>query len=367
MLKNLINAPASVWVKCKSRINMMLIVFILGYVLLVATSITPSVFANSVSSVIETNAQTITSTNANDDNQYLVAGITSKIRETFRSTIQVTSDDVAVTSVSVDIVGTGIDETSTESISTENTSTEATIETVESVDTNDIEEVEKEAEEKIEEVEEIISYSFDKIGYSTGNVRIRSTATTEVDSNIIGMIYFNESISYDKYNKDWYVIESSETKTGYAYVSSKYFSDSPASYESKYISGDRRKSFMSYRAITSTGSKQYKLQLSAYTGNYGVRMYKGRYMIAVGSGISRTIGQFVDVVLENGTVIPCVLGDAKQDRHTNSNHTIGLDGGAVEFIVDTGSISRAVSSSGDMSDACDAWNSDVVEIRVYSF
>lgn len=356
MLKNLINAPASVWVKCKSRINLLLIVFILGYVLLVATSITPSVFANSISSVIETNAQTITTTYANDEQQYLVAGITSKIRETFHNTIQVTSDDVAVTSVSVDLVGSGVNDSSTESISTENTSAE-----------NDIEEVEKEAEEKIKEVEEIISYSFDKIGYSTGNVRIRSTATTEVDSNIIGMIYFNESISYDKYNKDWYVIESSETKTGYAYVSSKYFSDSPASYESKYISGDRRKSFMSYRAITSTGSKQYQLQLASYTGNYGVRMYKGRYMIAVGSGISRTIGQFVDVVLENGTVIPCVLGDAKQDRHTNSNHTIGLDGGAVEFIVDTGSISRAVSSSGDMSDACDTWNSNVVEIRVYSF
>lgn len=45
-------------------------------------------------------------------------------------------------------------------------------------------------------------------------------------------------------------------------------------------------------------------------------------MIATGSGVSHDIGRYIDIVLENGTVIPCVIGDAKDDAHTDQEFHI---------------------------------------------
>ena len=77
------------------------------------------------------------------------------------------------------------------------------------------------------------------------------------------------------------------------------------------------KTYEPYTTITSVNSWQYKLQQKAYTNEDGFRMINGRYMIATGSGVSHDIGRYIDIVLENGTVIPCVIGDAKDDAHTD--------------------------------------------------
>ncbi|MBR4315031.1 MAG: hypothetical protein IKP66_09000, partial [Lachnospiraceae bacterium] len=64
-------------------------------------------------------------------------------------------------------------------------------------------------------------------------------------------------------------------------------------------------------------------------------MSEGRYCIAVGSFYTTQIGQKIDLVLTNGTVIKCILGDCKSDEHTDETHRYhAIDGSVAEFIVD---------------------------------
>jgi hypothetical protein len=108
------------------------------------------------------------------------------------------------------------------------------------------------------------------------------------------------------------------------------------------------KSYMDYRTITSTGSPQYKLQQQANSVN-GFRMLGGRYMIALGSAFGK-VGDHVTIVLESGVSIPCIIGDIKADHHTDSSNKVHLsDGSIIEFIVDTGSLSSKIKSTGDCS------------------
>ncbi len=110
------------------------------------------------------------------------------------------------------------------------------------------------------------------------------------------------------------------------------------------------KTYMSYKAITSTSSDQYKLQQQCVTDEQGFRVYDGRYCIALGTYYTDDIGVNVDVVLTNGTVIPCVTGDIKSDAHTDSTRRqIPSNGNVVEFIVDTSVMSQDVLHSGDIS------------------
>lgn len=101
------------------------------------------------------------------------------------------------------------------------------------------------------------------------------------------------------------------------------------------------KTFMGYQAVTMTSSPQYQLLNSAYafTDEHGLRMYDdgtgARYCVAVGSYYTTTIGQKFDLVMEDGHYVPCILGDAKADIHTNwSNQYGSAHGDVVEFIID---------------------------------
>lgn len=127
------------------------------------------------------------------------------------------------------------------------------------------------------------------------------------------------------------------------------------------------KTYEPYTAITSVNSRQYKLQQEAYTNEAGFRMINGRYMIATGSGVSHDIGRYIDVVLENGTVIPCVIGDAKADAHTDREfHIMTKDSHCVsEFLVDTTVMDPDLLSTGNMSNYKEEWNSKVVKFVLY--
>lgn len=128
-----------------------------------------------------------------------------------------------------------------------------------------------------------------------------------------------------------------------------------------------KKTYEPYTTITSVNSWQYKLQQKAYTNEDGFRMINGRYMIATGSGVSHDIGRYIDIVLENGTVIPCVIGDAKDDAHTDQefhimtkkSHCVG------EFLVDTSVMNPDLQLSGNMSNYREEWNSKVVKFILY--
>ena len=128
------------------------------------------------------------------------------------------------------------------------------------------------------------------------------------------------------------------------------------------------KSFMDYRAITNTDSKQYKLQQCySKTGEYGIRMADSRYIVAIGTYFTPDIGQYFDIILENGTVIPCILGDQKADADTDSDNIITKHNGCMsEFIVDSDALNKDVKFYGDMSYCLKDWDSPIKTIKVYN-
>lgn len=127
------------------------------------------------------------------------------------------------------------------------------------------------------------------------------------------------------------------------------------------------KSYMSYQAISTTSSPQYVLQNQyAYTGEYGIRQVDGRFCIAIGTFSNAKVGTYVDLVLQNGTVIPCIVGDFKSDIHTDSNNMVTLHNGCVsEFIVDKNSLHETAKKMGDVSYCREDWNSSVQQVTVY--
>lgn len=110
------------------------------------------------------------------------------------------------------------------------------------------------------------------------------------------------------------------------------------------------KAYMSYTAIKSQSSMQYKLQLQCTTSTEGFRMYGDRYVIAIGTYYTETVGTLIDVYLENGTMIPCIVGDIKANKDTDTtNRQVPTNGNVIEFIVDTNVMSEDILRSGNIS------------------
>lgn len=200
-------------------------------------------------------------------------------------------------------------------------------------------------------------------GYTSATLNVREEPST--DSEVLDMIPFNTEIEFVEYNDKWHIYFTEDGKK--AYISSRYVSTEELSYTSLDVTNDERKSYMDYKAITSKRSNQYKLQnQKAYTDDNGIRMVNNRYLVALGSAYSHSVGQYLDIVLKNGTVIPCMVGDCKSNSHTKNGNQQGLDGSTAEFIVETDLISDEVKSSGDCSYVDESWNSPVVEVRLYN-
>lgn len=125
-----------------------------------------------------------------------------------------------------------------------------------------------------------------------------------------------------------------------------------------------KKTYMSYTTFKAD-SKQQELQDMAETDPNGIRAVSGRYCIAIGSRFDAPIGQYVDLLLHNGLVIPCVVGDLKSDKDTDSTNTFSPNGCCSEFIVNMTDINNKCKSMGDMSYLIEAWQSPVKQIIVY--
>ena len=139
-------------------------------------------------------------------------------------------------------------------------------------------------------------------------------------------------------------------------------------------SQDLRFSYMDWRTITDQTSDQWKLQnwYSITDWTTGIRTVNGRYSVAVGSTVSVEKGRYIDLYLEKGTIIPCVISDTKADYDTWGNEGIvGNDGSVIEFIVDTDVMSvidiGSVSDMGDYKYLSDDWNSPVDHIDVLTY
>lgn len=200
-------------------------------------------------------------------------------------------------------------------------------------------------------------------GWTTDSVNVRKKPNTK--SDILDTYSFNTKIQYTDYDGEWAKIKF---KDGYAYMHKNYISKKKNRYKEYSVPETSGfKSFMSYKAITSKSSPQYKLQHEkAYTGKNGIRQVDGRYCVAIGSYFTNEIGALFDLVLENGTVIPCILADQKADKDTDSQNIITRHNGCLsEFIVDVGNLKREIARMGDVSYFNNNWDSPVESIRVY--
>lgn len=201
-----------------------------------------------------------------------------------------------------------------------------------------------------------------KKGWTNECVNIRKKPTTK--SKVLTTLDFNTKIKYIKYNKKWVQVKYNK-KIGY--IVKKYISKKKKDYKQYSVpKSSGFKSYMGYKAITNRRSRQYQLQVKyAYTGNYGIRQVKDRYCVAIGSYFGVKIGQYFDLVLKNGTIIPCIAGDAKANKDTDGSNIFSRNGCCSEFVVDSGSLVSSIRRSGNVSSACKEWNSPVSAIRVY--
>lgn len=123
------------------------------------------------------------------------------------------------------------------------------------------------------------------------------------------------------------------------------------------------KSYMGYRSITCKASKQYKLQQKAKTGKHGIRMVKGRYLIAMGTYYTKNVGDKFDIKLSDGTMLKCMIGDIKSDRHTDTKcQKQKYDGSIIEFITDPAKMPSNVKRAGSYT-ACKKFSGSIKEIR----
>ena len=199
-------------------------------------------------------------------------------------------------------------------------------------------------------------------GWTKTNLNVRKEPS--LDSEILEVYSFNTPIKYSKYNEEWAKIQY---KTEIAYMSLDYISNKKLEYQDYTVpitSGF--KSYMPYTAITSKSSPQYKLQEIAYTGTYGIRMYDGRFCVAIGTYFNVNVGTYFDLILENETVIPCIVSDIKADEDTDSSNIITKSNGCLtEFVVDSQTLNKNAKRMGDISYCCEEWDSRVEKIRVY--
>ena len=99
-----------------------------------------------------------------------------------------------------------------------------------------------------------------------------------------------------------------------------------------------KKTYMGYDAVTNKRSDQYKLLNSdeCYTCPItGIRMIGDRYCIAMGFGYVTKIGTKVNLIMESGAVVKCIIGDFKATEHTDETRRYQkYDGSVAEMIVD---------------------------------
>ena len=131
------------------------------------------------------------------------------------------------------------------------------------------------------------------------------------------------------------------------------------------------KAYMDYRCITNKASDQYKLQLSAWTDDMGLRRVDNYYLVAMGTYYSDNIGDKFRITLENGNTFDVMIGDIKADMQTDKNNmyspVYNADGSfksanVIEFIIDKKTISKKVKLWGDVS-AYDEFAGNIVKIE----
>ena len=142
-------------------------------------------------------------------------------------------------------------------------------------------------------------------------------------------------------------------------------------------SGHTFKPYTSYTAYNLKSSQQYKLQKAAWTEKRtGIRIVTDpngvdRYCVALGTawagGQPKHIGRCIDVYMENGAVLHCVLADVKRQEDTkdNANRYGRINNDILEFIVDTSKVPKIVITTGNVSNAGPEFTGGVKNMVVF--
>ena len=222
-------------------------------------------------------------------------------------------------------------------------------------------------EPEIETTERIITQKTTKKnkykkGYiKANNVNVR--AKKRFTAKIKGHLFYGEKINYIRVNKKWVKINNKKIK---GYVLAKYVTRKKKKHKlHTNVPNYTLFSYMDYTCITNTSSQQYKLQRRAYTGTYGIRQVDGRYCIALGSYYTTRIGTYIDLILNNGQIIHCILADCKADQHTDAMNQKTSDGSLVEFVVDTPALYSKAKRMGDIAYCNPKWQSRIKYIKIY--
>ena len=221
----------------------------------------------------------------------------------------------------------------------------------------------KHIEEAVKESPVVEEKKIQQEGWTTTTLNVREQPNT--DSSILDTLPFNTYIKYYEYDDEWAEIAFDD---GQAYISRDYISDEECEFVMYDIPKTRGfKSYMPYTAITNKKSKQYKLQQIASTGAYGIRVVDSRYLVAIGTAFNAEVGTYIDLILEDGFVIPCIVGDIKSPKHTDSTNMVTSANGCVsEFIIDSKTLHKSIKRSGDVSSCNENWSGCVRAIVVYS-
>lgn len=158
----------------------------------------------------------------------------------------------------------------------------------------------------------------------------------------------------------------SESLTDYVVSESEQSIDCSVWYSPDWYQ-DTRMSYMDWRTITDPDSEQWALQQYCYTDpTTGIRMCNGRYCIALGQEHTDRKGQYVDVTLDNGIVINCIVADCKRYCDTQGGYgVIGADGGIIEFVVDEDYLPYDVALMGSNEAQFDwTWQSPVRKVVI---
>lgn len=130
----------------------------------------------------------------------------------------------------------------------------------------------------------------------------------------------------------------------------------------------QKMTYMDYRAITNTASKQYKLQQDPYVcvDEKGFLMYRSNwYVVAMGSYWGDIGDKFI-VHLNNGELIPVIIGDIKSDRHTDKlNYAHASDGHVLEFLIDSTSAPMRkvkITKHGLINKVFKEWDSKIIAV-----
>ncbi len=121
--------------------------------------------------------------------------------------------------------------------------------------------------------------------------------------------------------------------------------------------------YMGWQKITSTTSSQYKLRELAGMNfdQEGFGIINGRYVIACTTTYG-TVGDYVDFYQEDGSVIPCIIGDIKNQKDTGCTEWGHNNGKCIiEFVVDMNTWYNSGHPNPGTSQCHPEWHQNIVK------